>query len=83
MKEPKGTKTLQPGEERVLIDERGMLDIPYLVLTLLLVVIGLIMLFSASYASAISDDLPPTHYFVRQGCFAVRWYRRHAAHQPH
>lgn len=71
MKEPKGTKTLQPGEERVLIDERGMLDIPYLVLTLLLVVIGLIMLFSASYASAISDDLPPTHYFVRQGCFAV------------
>lgn len=71
MKEPKGTDSLQQSGERILIDERGMLDIPYLVLTLLLVVIGLIMLFSASYASAISDDLPPTHYFVRQGCFAA------------
>ena len=30
----------------------GMLDVPYLILTLLLVAVGLIMLFSASYARA-------------------------------
>ena len=58
-------------EQKVILDERGMLDVPYLVLTLLLVSIGLIMLFSASYASAINDGLPPTYYFVRQGGFAI------------
>ena len=42
----------RPLDERVrtVTDESGMLDIPFLVLTLLLVAIGLIMLFSASYA---------------------------------
>lgn len=57
--------------QTVVIDERGMLDVPYLVLTLILVAIGLIMLFSASYAWAISDDLPSTYYFIRQAGFAV------------
>ncbi len=57
--------------EKVIVDERGMLDVPYLVLTLMLVSIGLIMLFSASYAWAAKYDLPPTYYFVRQGGFAV------------
>ena len=60
-----------PQGETVLVDERGMLDVPYLVLTVLLTVIGLVMLFSASYASAISEGLAPTHYFIRQGCFAA------------
>ena len=68
MKESKLTKSQ---EQKVIVDERGMLDVPYLVLTLLLVAIGLVMLFSASYASAINDGLAPTHYFIRQGCFAV------------
>lgn len=49
----------------------GVQDIPYLILTLLLVLIGLVMLFSASYASAIHDRLPPTHYFFRQSMFAA------------
>ena len=67
----KESKLTQHQEQKVIVDERGMLDVPYLVLTLLLVAIGLVMLFSASYASAISDGLAPTHYFIRQGCFAV------------
>lgn len=54
-------------------DERGLPDLPLLLLTVLLVVIGVIMLFSASYASAYAD--PKIHnsayYFVRQGSFAI------------
>ena len=49
----------------------GYADIPYLILTLLLVLVGLVMLFSASYASAIHDGLPPTYYFFRQSVFAA------------
>ena len=55
------------------LDERGLPDLPFLLLTVILVVIGVIMLFSASYASAYAD--PEIHnsayYFVRQGIFAV------------
>ena len=58
-------------KERVIVDERGMLDLPYLILTLLLVAIGLIMLFSASYARAYRDKGVSTYYFGRQGMFAV------------
>ena len=67
----KHSEPASPQGETVLVDERGMLDVPYLVLTVLLTVIGLVMLFSASYASAISEGLAPTHYFIRQGCFAA------------
>ncbi|MBQ1281020.1 MAG: putative lipid II flippase FtsW [Oscillospiraceae bacterium] len=48
-----------------------MADVPYLVLTLVLVVIGLVMLFSASYATALEEGLAPTYYFVRQSIFAL------------
>lgn len=63
----------RPLDERVrtVTDESGMLDIPFLVLTLLLVAIGLIMLFSASYASAYQREGNPAYYFVRQAGFAV------------
>ena len=36
---------------------RGPLDVPFLLLTLLLVVVGLIMLFSASFPSAMGNSL--------------------------
>ena len=54
-------------------DERGLPDLPFLMLTVLLVVIGVIMLFSASYASAYADpDIQnSSYYFVRQGGFAL------------
>lgn len=58
-------------EQQTLLDERGMVDLPFLILTLLLVVIGLIMLFSASYPRAYADEGNSAYYFVRQGGFAA------------
>lgn len=48
------------------LDERGMIDMPFLILTIILVCIGIIMMFSASYASAYSEGNASTHYFKRQ-----------------
>ena len=61
----------QPPREKILLDERGMLDMPFLVLTVLLVLIGVIMMFSASYASAYAKEGSSTYYFARQGLFAL------------
>ena len=61
----------QAPREKILLDERGMLDMPFLVLTILLVLIGVIMMFSASYASAYATEGSSTYYFARQGLFAV------------
>lgn len=49
----------------------GMLDVPYLILTLLLVAVGLIMLFSASYARAYYLTGNSARYFTSQLVFAV------------
>ena len=59
------------GDEGQVFDSTGMLDIPYLVLTLLLVAIGLLMMFSASYARALHDTGNAAYYFVRQAGFAA------------
>ena len=52
---------------------RGPVDLPFLMLTLLLLGIGLIMVLSASYASAYYSSKidNPMFYFLRQGMFAV------------
>ena len=50
---------------------KGPIDVPFLLLVLLLTGIGLIMLLSASFPSAYYETGKPTHYFVRQGIFAV------------
>ena len=55
---------------------RGQVDTPFMLLTILLVVIGLIMLLSASYPSAYYDlkgntGGDPFYYFKRQALFAV------------
>lgn len=53
-------------------EKQGSIDTPFLWLTLLLVSIGLIMLFSASYARASYEDASdPAHYFIRQGAVAL------------
>ena len=56
---------------KVLLDERGLLDLPFLAITILLVLIGLIMMFSASYARAYQATGKSTYYFARQAIFAV------------
>ena len=58
-------------KQKVIYDERGMLDMPFLILTILLVGIGVIMMFSASYASAYATQKSSTFYFARQGLFAL------------
>ena len=57
---------------------RGPIDLPFLALVLLLTAVGLIMLLSASYASAyynldssVNTGGDPYYYFKRQLCFAV------------
>lgn len=55
---------------------RGQVDTPFLMLTVLLVIIGLIMLLSASYPTAWYDTQnrtghDPFHYFTRQAIYAV------------
>ena len=42
----------QEQKTKIILDERGLLDVPFLILTVLLVMIGVIMVFSASYARA-------------------------------
>ena len=49
---------------------RGPLDLPFLMLVLMLTGIGVIMMFSASYAEALYKLENPTYYFMRQGLFA-------------
>ena len=57
---------------KIILDERGMIDMPFLLLTVLLVLIGVIMMFSASYASAYATKKGvSTYYFARQGMFAL------------
>ena len=52
---------------------RGPLDLPFLMLVVMLVGIGLIVMFSASYAAAYYDDKisSPTFYIQRQVLFAL------------
>ena len=49
----------------------GQMDLPFLLLTLLLTVMGLVMLFSASFPSADYETGDPTVYLKRQGLFAL------------
>ena len=58
-------------KERIVEDERGLLDLPFLILTVLLVAIGVVMMFSASYARAyMEEEGNSTYYFFRQAMFA-------------
>ena len=69
-----GTGRLSQPEEKkpnVFVDERGLLDLPFLALTVLLVIIGVITMFSASYARAYQQFGNSTYYFARQAIFAV------------
>lgn len=50
---------------------RGPMDLPFLLLTLILLVIGLIMLLSASFPSAQTYQGDALYYFKRQATFAA------------
>lgn len=68
------TIPLHPRQEEsspVRVDDRGMVDVPFLALVLLLICIGLIMMFSASYARAYYKTGDSLYYFIRQAGFAA------------
>ena len=50
---------------------RGPMDLPFLMLVLLLLGLGLIMMFSASYATAYYHDGDPLVYITRQAMFGA------------
>lgn len=73
---------LRHRQERELRDEapvvvrKAQMDLPFLLLVLLLLCVGVIMVLSASFASAYFDlgrvtGGNPTHYFLRQAVFAI------------
>ena len=60
------------GEVKVLPERKqGAMDLPFLLLVILLTSIGLIMMFSASYAAAYYQEGSSTHFLVKQGSVAV------------
>jgi len=62
-------KILREQESREMA--KGPIDMPFLMLVMLLTVIGLIMLFSASFPSGYYEEGDPFAYVRRQGVFAV------------
>ena len=50
---------------------KGPVDLPFLIMVLMLLGIGLIMLFSASFPSAINDEGDPFYYIRDQAIFAA------------
>ena len=49
----------------------GSIDYPYLILVLVIMSIGLVMMFSASYPTAYYEGLKSTYYFTRQLVFGL------------
>lgn len=50
---------------------RGPMDLPFLMLVVLLTGIGVLMVFSASYATAVGEGRSATYYFFKQAQFAA------------
>ncbi len=68
---PDEPKSGAVSRQRIVVDERGMIDLPFLILTILLSLIGLVMMFSASYARAYMEEGNSSYYFVRQAGFVL------------
>lgn len=58
-------------ERENLMAGKGSIDLPFLLLVLLLTAIGLTMLFSASFPSALAESGDALYYVKRQGLFAA------------
>lgn len=60
-----------PARKYHFFSREGQMDLTFLILTLLLLVIGLVMLFSSSYALAYFYEGDSFHYIAKQVLFAV------------
>ncbi len=56
-------------KERIIENDAGVIDLPYLVLTLILMAIGLVMLFSASFPSSYNETGNSATFFLRQAFY--------------
>lgn len=59
------------GTARELRVKRGPMDVPFMLLTLIMLAIGVIMVLSASFARSYYASGNPTYYFTRQVGFAI------------
>ena len=67
----KPAKKEEVSSERIIENDAGVIDLPYLILTLILMAVGLVMLFSASFPSAYNKTGNSASYFTSQAIFAV------------
>lgn len=65
------SEKLEKNKSAVAENDLGVIDLPYLLLTLLLVAVGLLMLFSASYARAYYTSGNSASVFISQLVFAL------------
>lgn len=52
-------------------EQAGLVDLPFLALSILLTALGLVMIFSASYARALYETGDSAYFFKRQLMFAI------------
>ena len=72
--EPSADRVLRNEEQtkaRLIAPRYYGLDLPFLIITMVLLAVGLIMMYSASYAWAISDTGDSAYYINRQVVFAA------------
>lgn len=65
------TRLPEKNNREAALKERYRMDLPFLLLTLILVGIGVVMMFSASYARAYQEQQNSTYFFTRQLVFAI------------
>jgi len=58
-------------KERLSLVQRGPMDLPFFLLTLIILAIGVVMVLSASFARAYYESAAPMKYFIRQLLFSV------------
>lgn len=67
----KPAKKDEKPSQRIIENDAGVIDLPYLILTLILMAVGLVMLFSASFPSAYNKTGNSASYFTSQAIFAA------------
>ncbi len=68
-KKPAKNETLP--NERIIENDAGVIDLPYLVLTLILMGLGLVMLFSASFPSSYNANGNSATIFLKQAAYGA------------
>ncbi len=68
---PQGEVKMHSRTKQKIRVRRGAIDVPFLLLTLIILTIGVIMVLSASFANAYYSGKSPTYYFTHQLIFAA------------